>query len=100
MDGNKRWADLHRASLKEGYLKGLNKLSEIVSFCLEQDIKYLTVYALSVENMKRVSVSIIFDIIKKHKNKIFEEFNHNNNVRINIIGEREKNTSKYQKKNF
>ena len=90
MDGNKRWADLHRASLKEGYLKGLNKLSEIVSFCLEQDIKYLTVYALSVENMKRVSVSIIFDIIKKHKNKIFEEFNHNNNVRINIIGEREK----------
>ncbi len=44
MDGNKRWADLHRASLKEGYQKGLNKLREIISVCLEQEIKYLTVY--------------------------------------------------------
>ena len=90
MDGNKRWADLHGASLKEGYRKGLNKLREIISVCLEQEIKYLTVYALSTENMKRVSVSTIFDIIMKQSKKIFKEFNFNNNVRITIIGDREK----------
>ena len=77
MDGNKRWADLHGASLKEGYQKGLNKLREIISVCLEQEIKYLTVYALSAENMKRSSVSIIFDIIMKQSKKIFEEISFN-----------------------
>ena len=90
MDGNKRWADLHGVSLKEGYQKGLNKLKEIISICLEQKIKYLTVYALSTENMKRVSVSTIFDIIIKQSKKNFEEFNFNNNVRIVIIGDRKK----------
>ena len=39
MDGNKRWADLKGISLKEGYQKGLNKLREIISICLEQEIK-------------------------------------------------------------
>ena len=90
MDGNKRWADLHGASLKEGYQKGLNKLREIISVCLEQEIKHLTVYALSAENMKRVSVSTIFDIIIKQSKKIVEEFGFNNNVRVAIIGERKK----------
>ena len=69
MDGNKRWADLHGASLKEGYQKGLNKLREIISVCLEQEIKHLTIYALSTENMKRVSVSTIFDIIINQSKK-------------------------------
>jgi len=90
MDGNKRWADLHGVSLKEGYQKGLNKLREIIIVCLEQEIKYLTVYALSTENMKRDSVSIIFDIIIKQSKKIIEEFNFSKNVRVRIIGEREK----------
>ena len=90
MDGNKRWADLHGVSLKEGYQKGLNKLREIISVCLEQEIEYLTVYALSAENMKRVSVSTIFDIILKQSKKIIEEFNFDHNVRVTIIGEREK----------
>ncbi len=90
MDGNKRWADLHGVCLKEGYQKGLNKLKEIISVCLEQEIKYLTVYALSAENMKRVSVSTIFDIIIKQSKKIIEEFNFNNNVRVAIIGGKKK----------
>jgi len=90
MDGNKRWADLNGVSAKEGYQKGLNKLKEIISVCLEQEIKYLTVYALSTENMKRVSVSTIFDIIIKQSKKIIEEFSFDNNVRVVIIGERKK----------
>ena len=72
MDGNKRWANINEVSLKEGYQKGLNKLKEIVSICLEQEIKYLTVYALSSENMRRVSVSTIFDIILNQSKKIIK----------------------------
>ena len=70
MDGNKRWARINKVSLKEGYQKGLNKLREIISICLEQEIKHLTVYALSTDNMKRVSVSTIFNIILNHSKKI------------------------------
>ena len=99
MDGNKRWADLHGVSLKEGYQKGINKLREIISVCLEQEIKYLTVYALSAENMKRHSLSIIFDTIIKQSKKIIEEFNFNNNVRVSIIGEK-KNIPQIIKKEF
>ncbi len=90
MDGNKRWSDLNKVTLSDGYQKGLKKLREIVAICLEQEIKYLTVYALSAENMKRVSVSTIFDIIMQQSKKIIEEFSFNHNVRVTIIGEREK----------
>ena len=90
MDGNKRWADLNRVSLNEGYQKGLNNLREIISVCLEKEIKYLTVYPLSVENMKRVSVSTIFDIITRQSKEIVEKFSFDNNVRVKIIGEKEK----------
>lgn len=90
MDGNKRWADLYGVSLKEGYQEGLSKLKEIISICLEQEISHLTVYALSTENMKRVSVSTIFEIIIKQSKKIIEEFSYNNSVRVEIIGERKK----------
>ena len=90
MDGNKRWAKNNEISLKEGYQKGLDKLREIIFICLEQEIKHLTVYALSAENMKRVSVSTIFEVMIKQSKKIIEEFGFDNKVRVAIIGERKK----------
>ena len=99
MDGNKRWSEINGVSLKEGYQKGLNKLREIVSICLEEQIKHLTVYALSTENMKRISISKIFDLIINQSKKIIEEFNFDNNVRVNIIGEK-KNIPPIIKKEF
>ena len=87
MDGNKRWANINKVSLKKGYQQGLNKLREIVLVCLEQEIKHLTVYALSNQNIKRVSVSKIFDIIINQSREIIEEFGLNNDVKVKIIGE-------------
>ena len=109
MDGNKRWSDINKVTLKKGYQKGLGKIKEIVSICLEKEIEYLTIYALSSENIKRPSVSTIFDIMISQKNKIIKEFASNNNVRIKIIGEKNnlpitikkslKNIEKITKKN-
>ena len=90
MDGNKRWAKINEVSLKEGYQKGLDKLKEIINICLELEIKHLTVYALSTENMKRVSVSTILNIILNQSKKIIKEFSSDNNVRVMIIGDRKK----------
>ena len=61
MDGNKRWAKINNVSLKDGYLRGLQKIKEIVNFCLDQNLSHLTIYALSSENVKRPSVTTIFD---------------------------------------
>jgi undecaprenyl diphosphate synthase len=97
MDGNKRWANINRVSLKVGYEKGLNKLKEVTSICLEQKIKNLTVYALSTENIQRTSVSTIFNIIKYSNNKIFKEISFQNEIRIKIIGEKKNIPATIQK---
>ena len=54
MDGNKRWADLHGASLKEGYQKGLNKLREIMD-SIKKDEKDKKI---SQDEMKKKSTEV------------------------------------------
>ena len=94
MDGNKRWSKLNNVSLKEGYLKGLYKIKEIAKICIEKNIKHLTLFALSSENIKRPSVSIIFDILYHEYNNLLKEFEFKNYIKIKIIGEREGISSK------
>ena len=55
MDGNLRWSKKKKISKKEGYQKGLNKINEIIDLFLEKKIKFLTLFALSNENMKRIN---------------------------------------------
>ena len=63
MDGNTRWAAKNKVTQKKGYLKGFDKIIEITDLCMENKIKYLTLFALSTENYKRTSVKVIFNII-------------------------------------
>lgn len=53
MDGNGRWAKAHRLPRIEGHRKGTRAVREIVTFCREAQISYLTLYAFSDENWKR-----------------------------------------------
>ena len=39
MDGNKRWSDINKVTLKKGYQKGLDKIKEIISICLEEMVR-------------------------------------------------------------
>ena len=93
MDGNQRWALINNKNKLEGYLAGLNNLKLIINQCIERKIKYLTVYALSTENIKRTSSKIIFDLIRKKHKDFLNELLKDNIVNINIIGE-EKNIPK------
>ena len=88
MDGNQRWSKLNNMSLKEGYSKGFHNIKKIVKVCIEEDIEHLTLYALSSENTKRPSVSIIFDILTNEYTRFFEEYDFKNGVKIKIIGEK------------
>jgi len=93
MDGNQRWALINNKSKIQGYLSGLNNLKLIINQCIERKIKYLTVYALSTENIKRTSSKIIFDLIRKKHKDFLNELLKDNIININIIGE-EKNIPK------
>jgi len=53
MDGNGRWAKKHAVGRIRGHKKGAQAVKTTVSFCYETGIKYLTLFAFSVENWKR-----------------------------------------------
>ena len=54
MDGNRRYAaEFLDGNGNEGHRKGEEKIEEMLEWCLDLNIKYVTVYALSTENFKR-----------------------------------------------
>ena len=53
MDGNGRWATLRGKKRGEGHKAGAKTLGDVLEWCGERGIKYLTVYAFSTENWKR-----------------------------------------------
>ncbi len=87
MDGNQRWAKKNKKKIEEGYLAGFDNLQKIVNYCFKINIKYITVFALSSENLQRNSSYLIFKIIRTIYKKLLKELN-NKKVNINIIGEK------------
>jgi undecaprenyl diphosphate synthase len=53
MDGNGRWAKQRGLPRIEGHRRGVETVRSIIDAAREQKIKYLTLYAFSVENWKR-----------------------------------------------
>jgi len=100
MDGNSRWAKKNQVSRKEGYQKGLNNINQMVEICIENKIKYLTLFALSTENLHRSSINIIFDIIHSNFNNFVHEMSNKNKVKIKIIGSRHNLSKKIREKIF
>ena len=88
MDGNVRWSKKKKVDKKEGYKKGLDKVKEIVELCIENKVKFLSLFALSSENIKRSSVKIIFDIITNQFNDLIGEIFNQKKVNVKFIGER------------
>ena len=88
MDGNTRWAKENSVDIKQGYIRGLKNIKNVINVCLDNKIQYLTLYALSSENIKRTSVKIIFDILIEEYKNIFKEFDLRKNVKIKVIGDR------------
>ena len=89
MDGNQRWAKKNNKNILDGYSSGMKKIEEVISFCLKENINHLTLYALSVENYKRNSIYLLFQLINNFYNKLINNELTNLNSKIRIIGERD-----------
>ena len=88
LDGNKRWAKKNKLSNIHGYTKGFENIKNLVKSSLSINLSNLTIFALSSENFKRSSISIIYQIIYDNFTKILDELIKNDGVRIKIFGER------------
>ena len=88
MDGNGRWAKERHLPRVEGHRNGVESVRAVVRACGEIGIKYLTLYAFSVENWNRPQDEV--DTLMKYlarflKNEIGELTR--NNVRLEVIGQ-------------
>ncbi len=90
LDGNKRWAKINNHTNLYGYTKGFENIKNLVNYTLSKKIPNLTIFALSSENFNRSSINIIYDIIYDNFSSIFTDLVKEKNVRIKIIGSREK----------
>ena len=52
-------------------------------------IKYLTLFALSSENIKRPSINIIYEIMQKNFSEFVHKISNDERIKINIVGDKE-----------
>ena len=53
LDGNRRWAKANLASSKSGHSAGARKIIDFLTWCEEVDVKVVTLWMLSTENLTR-----------------------------------------------
>jgi undecaprenyl diphosphate synthase len=87
MDGNGRWAAKHMLGRIAGHQKGAQAVSSVVTACRESGVQYLTLYALSVENLFRPSdeVSALMTLLEKYLRSELPELL-KNDIRLMTIG--------------
>ena len=58
MDGNGRWAMDRGLDRTFGHKAGLDNLEQVTTVCSNLGVKYLTVYAFSIENFNRPAYEV------------------------------------------
>ncbi len=89
LDGNRRWASQRSLNPWIGHHYGAEKIEELLRWCLDMDVKSVTLYAFSTENFRRSpkEVEEIMRITEEKLREIFEnESIHKNKVRVKAIG--------------
>lgn len=75
MDGNRRWAKKRLMPASSGHSAGLKRMVSIAERAKEVGVKYLTVYALSTENLSRPQDELdkMFALIRKQFSECVEK---------------------------
>ena len=90
MDGNGRWAKKQMKPREYGHSVGAKKFREIVQYCADVGVEYVTVYAFSTENWKRPQreVDSIMHLFRDYIREAAHNFE-KSDIRILFIGNRE-----------
>ena len=85
-DGNGRWAEIQGLPRKNGHEHGLSKIEDVMRWCVDADIHYLSVYVFSLENWNRPKeeTDALGDMAEKYFSR-HQEFV-DNNIQVLISG--------------
>ncbi|KAJ9540501.1 hypothetical protein OSB04_027007 [Centaurea solstitialis] len=90
MDGNRRYSKQHNLIDGAGHRIGFSSLMSMLKYCYELGVKYVTIYAFSIENFKRSpeEVQSLMDLMEEKIEGLIKEESIVNQygVRVYFIG--------------
>lgn len=88
MDGNGRWAKKHMLKRVMGHERGADAVRMTVRTCRELGIRYLTLYAFSVENWQRPKneVQALMSLLETYLKTELKEMKETG-IRLSVIGD-------------
>ena len=92
LDGNRRWAEVNLSLPKSGHWRGADAVERLLDWCEELNIKIITLYALSAENLGRKDEELghLYELIEARLAKLYDDPRiHRTQMRVTGIGRRE-----------
>ena len=89
LDGNRRWAKRNLVFRTDGHFHGADAVEKLLDWCEELNIKIITLYVLSAENLNRNDEELryLYDLINSRLHKLYDDPRiHKNRMRIKAIG--------------
>jgi undecaprenyl diphosphate synthase len=99
MDGNGRWAVQKKRPRSAGHQEGAKVVEKIIQHALDRNIKYLSLFALSLDNLKRPQrelnslTALLISYLQKQSASLSDK-----HVRLNVIGDKSKLTTQLKEK--
>jgi len=87
MDGNGRWAERRGLPRIAGHEAGVNRIRSVVKTCVDNQVKFLTIYGFSTENWNRPEEEVygIFDLLEEYIDREGSEL-HREGVKMRHLG--------------
>jgi undecaprenyl diphosphate synthase len=97
MDGNHRWAKARGLPGAAGHRAGAKNVRPIAEACADAGVEYLTLFALSTENLERPKreVDLLLDLMRRFIEDNVDELRERG-VRLRIIGDRSRFAAEMQ----
>ncbi len=89
LDGNRRWAKRNLVMEKQGHFRGADAVENLLDWCEEFDIKIITLYVLSAENLDRQNKELeyLYELIRTRLEKLYNDPRiHKNKMKVKAIG--------------
>ncbi len=89
LDGNRRWAKKNFALARAGHWRGADAVENLLDWCEEFDIKIITLYALSAENLARKDEELqhLYELIQSRLEKLYVDPRiHRSRMRVKAMG--------------
>ena len=89
LDGNRRWAKRNLIMKLEGHFRGADAVEKLLDWCEELNIKIITLYVLSSENLSRQDEELdyLYDLINARLQKLYNDPRiHKNRMKVKAIG--------------